>query len=66
MRDIVSAISDNAIGDEILALWTEYEDRNTRESHVAYQLDKFEMIYQVSNSTHLIVPPSNIIVDTGR
>ena len=31
-------------GDEILALWLEYEEKKTERARIAYELDKFQMI----------------------
>jgi len=43
---IAEDIGDEAIGDEIKALWFEYEDCSTAEARLAKNLDKFEMILQ--------------------
>ena len=46
LKDIVNDLDNNAVGDEIFALWNEYEDGETPLAKVAKQLDKYEMIVQ--------------------
>lgn len=66
MESIVNTIDNSVIGNEILSLWTEYEERQTAESEIAYQLDKFEMIYQVPLCDHIFVLKCYLIYSKGR
>lgn len=46
LRSIVSDIDNEDVGNEILGLWLEYEDGESKEACLARQLDKLEMIVQ--------------------
>ena len=45
-RSITQNLEDKAIGDEMLSLWLEFENKETMDSKIADQLDKFEMVVQ--------------------
>ena len=43
---ILDELENTQISDEIMSLWLDYENGNSKESVLAHQLDKFEMIVQ--------------------
>ena len=47
MKLIVDGLGNQAIADELMGLWLEYEEGDSTEADVARQLDKYEMIVQV-------------------
>ena len=46
LRSIAINVNDKMIEDELIELWLEYENCNTKEAKIAKNLDKFEMILQ--------------------
>ena len=46
MKKIVTELSNGSIGKELMDLWLEYEEGDSKEAKLAKELDKFEMIVQ--------------------
>ena len=46
MKEILGDLGNDAVADELMALWLDYEDGTGPEAAVAKQLDKYEMIVQ--------------------
>jgi len=46
MKEILGDLGSDAVADELMALWLDYEDGTGPEAAVAKQLDKYEMIVQ--------------------
>lgn len=59
MMHLISLLDKN-IGNEIIALWEEYEKQLTPESKVVKDLDRFDMILQAYEYENLLKQPSSL------